>query len=240
MHPARRRPGRGRPRRRGRCPGRRPASDGRPAPRSTGRSPRPRAERGALAGRRLQQQERVVVVRQLVQQRQHLLPHLRQRHRTASRPPVAEPVCTTTPSAPISRPAAQRVPQRLHGPLDGRLGVRAEVDQVRARGRTPGSPRPRTAARNASSCARVAGRRRPAARIGDEDLDGLGAHLAGVRKADRGQAAGHGDMAADGVTCTGALLGALGGVTHPPRVPGAPHPPDGSRGAPPAGPTGRP
>ena len=32
------------------------------------------------------------------------------------RPPVAEPVWTTTPSAPISRPAPQRMPQRLHRP----------------------------------------------------------------------------------------------------------------------------
>ena len=87
-----------------------------------------------------------------------------------SRPPVALPVCTTTPSAPISRPAPQRVPQRLHGLLDGRLGVRAEVDQVRARGRTPGSTRPRRprgTPRPAAGCrrawpSRAGWRRRPA------------------------------------------------------------------------------
>ena len=169
--------------------------------------PGPGAERGALAGGRLQQQERVVVVGQLVEQRQQVLAHLLQRRPPRSRPPVALPVCTTTPSAPISRPAAQRVPQRLHRPLHGRLGVRAEVDQVRGvdvrRDRAAAHGRAerlvlRGVARRAWP-SRAGWRRRPAR---------------SRRRSSRAYArptvcetAGHGDMAADGIARRGRTMG---------------------------------
>ena len=142
-----------------------------------------RREWSAAAGGRLDQQLRVIVV-ELVEDRQQLLVASASRRRRDAPASTAEPACTTTPRAPIRAPRLQRVADRrcCLAPASPRSASRssqvrrmhedrhAAVDAVE-----PRTPRHR----------RVAGGRGPSARVGDEDLHGLGTDALGVAEARR-------------------------------------------------------
>ena len=82
-----------------------------------------------------------------------------------------DPVCTTTPSAPISAARSQVVGDRGDRPLVRRGRRRAEVDEVRRVDERPGSrARPSGRGTRASS-AGLPCAQRPAARVADEDLE---------------------------------------------------------------------
>ena len=135
----------------------------------------PRAKHLPLPGHRLEQQVGVVVA-ELVEQRKRDLADLPQRllpgvasAGPAAGQPAAEPACTTTPRAPISAPRRSAC-------------ATASADLAA----TSGLPEPRLTmyvactktgipdSRSRASSPGVTWPRRPAARVGHEDLDDLG------------------------------------------------------------------